>query len=341
MKNLFLPGFLVVLVAGPLPSVAEVLGPYTSDADTIGLYHFDESSGAADPGNPIANFGTGGAGMNGTNTGGPDGRNNAGGGGYGAAAAGGFGSSFDVLASGDDTYHSGITGSTTGGGVLTSGNLLQSALQGADGAFTLEALINLRALTLGREYTIISHDGSTTRGFAFRINTSRELSFYNGSGNITIDLPSSGTHQFVANSWYHVAFVYNGNAGAANNASFYWTALSSSATQANLLGTNTLAADLSGTSNNLLGFGTTTRSFYRFELDGYIDEVRISGIARDANDFLFATIPEPSSSLLISLAAIVWFGGRRAGNSSLLPQRLQSFRKDFETKISGKFSEKE
>ena len=284
-----------------VPVHAAVLGPYTADGNTIALFHFNEAAGTSDPGNPIGNYGSGGATLNLTNTGGPDGRSNSNGGGYGGASISGFGTSFNVLASGDGTYHSGGSGSTTGGGAMTSSQaILQSSLQGANGAMTLEAIVNFSSFTSGQEYTILSHDGlgtgTTNRGFIFRIDTSGNLSLYTGAASVAVALPSSGANAFSTNAWFHLAVSYNGAEGVANNVAFYWTAIDAGGTQANLIGNATIAADLDGNSSNALGIGTTTRSEFRFEMPGRIDEVRISDIARGPGDFLF--VPEPSVAVL-------------------------------------------
>lgn len=242
-------------------------------------YALDETSGS------IINLGSVGATFNLTNTGGVNGRDglSANGGGYAAAGLAGFGTAFDVLASGDGTYHSGSSGSPVGGGLATATTVPQSSLQGATGAFTYEALVKVSGVT--SEQQILSHDGSgSSRGFLFRISGG-SLRLYNGAADTIATIPTSGAHGFVANQWYHVAVSYDGNEGVAGNLKFYWTARSAAVTTANLIGTGTLAADLSGTVSNLLGVGTTTRSAFRVELIGSVDEVRISDAPLGANEF--------------------------------------------------------
>jgi hypothetical protein len=99
-----------------------ISGPYSADEHTLLLYHFEEAANdferAGDPGNPISNFGSKGSELSLTDTGGPDGRDNKGGGGYEAQGAPGMGHAFDVIASGDGTYHT--TASATGGGLRTA-----------------------------------------------------------------------------------------------------------------------------------------------------------------------------------------------------------------------------
>ncbi|MDA3873763.1 MAG: LamG domain-containing protein [Kiritimatiellae bacterium] len=307
-KYTTLPALFLTFVV-PTWICAAVIGPYTSDGNTIALYHFDETAGVADPGTPLDNA-VGTAAFDLTNTGGPDGRNNTGGGGYGAPAYTGFGSSFDVLGAGDGTYHTGSStvATPTGGGATTGGAVLQSGLQGASGAFTLEALVNYNAL--GGEQTILAHDGDT-RGFLFRFDTGGNLSFYNGSGSLTTTLPGSGDHSLQTGNWYHVAVTYTGAEAVTDNLAFYWTALDSAATEANLIGTATMSTDLNSGSDNPFGIGTTTKSSFRLETKGLIDEVRISNIARQADDFVFGVIPEPSTLLLMSLALLGLIAFRR------------------------------
>jgi hypothetical protein len=280
------------------------VGPYSPDAHTLHLWHLDESPGAADPGTPLADAALAGA-LAFTNTGGPDGRNNTGAGGYGAAAATGFGSAIDVLDTGAGTYHTST--SASGGGFLTASAVPQSALQGADGAFTYEALICISD-TAG-EQQILSHDGDgTNRGFLFRV-IGGALVFYNGSSNYSAAIPAAGDHAFEADEWFHVAVTYSGEAGEAGNLVFYWTLLDSGVLEANDIGSATLPADLANVSN-ILGAGTTTRGPFRYELKGLIDEIRISDVARAPGEFVFT--PEPATLALLALGGLGVLARRRA-----------------------------
>lgn len=258
------------------------------DEGVVAWYRFDESAGASDPGNPFVNSGAGGAALDLTNTGGPDGRDNIGGGGYGAPALPGRGFAFDVRASGDGSYHSGAGGSPTGGGALTAAPVPQSALQGADGAFTYEAFVKLSEIAT--EQTILGHDGSTVRGFLFRI-VGGKLSLYTGAVVVDAAIPTSGAHGFVVGDWFHVAVAYDGREGIADNLRFYWTALGAPVAAANPVGEATLGADLVAGASNHLGVGTTTRSPFRFEFGGLIDELIISRRALAADAFRFVTPP--------------------------------------------------
>ncbi len=155
--------------------------------------------------------------------------------------------------------------------------------------------------------------GVDGRPFQFRINQvgitsagdniSPKLEFH----NITLQtgapffavIPTTGDHAINNTDWFHVAVAYNGNDFEADNLKFYWTKLDPSVAQANQIptidGTGaeplTWLTDLAAiphdfaiggeTRNNGTGFGEG-ENFY-----GQIDEVRISSVARGADQFLF------------------------------------------------------
>jgi hypothetical protein len=155
--------------------------------------------------------------------------------------------------------------------------------------------------------------GVDGRPFQFRINqtgitsagdnTMPKLEFHNIALQTGVPffavIPTTGPHAINNTDWFHVAVTYDGNEFAANNLKFYWTKVAPSATEANQLPTIdssglepiTWATDLAAvahdfaiggeTRNNGTGFGEG-ENFY-----GQIDEVRISGVARAANEFLF------------------------------------------------------
>jgi hypothetical protein len=91
----------------------------------------------------------------------------------------------------------------------------------------------------------------------------------------------------------------------------YWTKVDPSRTQANLISTSSFNPIL-GTStgqftlgNNFDGVNVDTNT-----LRGRFDEARVSGVARNANEFIFA-VPEPSSLGLLALG--VTLVARRRG----------------------------
>lgn len=305
----------VFLVALLLPgwSRAEIQGPYTLDSSTLHLWHLDETSGGADPGNPLLDSVSTGA-YSITNTGGFNGRDDTGAGPYGAAAYTGFGSSINALLAGNGAYHG--TNSTVGGGVV-GGLVAQSSLFNAtSGAFTWEALINTSTMAPGNEQHLISHDGGTTRGAFLGLTNAGTIAppgtirFYPGVGSaLDVNLPTSGPEVFVANQWYHVAVTYSGVDNVPGNLNFYWTRVDSSRTSATLLGSAQLPADLPGSVNNNLTLGGNSRTPFRFEISGMIDEVRISSVARAPTEFMF--VPEPSGLVLLEMVGGLFLVYRR------------------------------
>lgn len=288
-------GLMLAMIAAP--SGAAVTGPYVADANTLHLYHFDETAGAGDPGNPLLDSGSGTA-YDLTDTGGPDGRNNTGSGGYGAATYTGFGSAFNALDSGSGLFHS--TASGIGGGAH-GGSVDQADFQDADGTFTIEALINIANINTGasQEQTILSHDSGSTRGGIFQI-IDGNLRIYNGrtgDNNAQAAIPTTGDHAFVANQWFHVAVTYNGDEAGSNNVTFYWTRVLDGVTVANAIGSDTIGGDFNATTMPLF-IGGAGRSPYRYELKGSIDEVRISNVVRGADEFIFAAAEVPTPGAL-------------------------------------------
>jgi len=269
-----------------------VTGPYSADANTLHLFHLDATSGNyVDSGNAPLKHQT----IIGTTRG--------------TFAPSGFGNSFTVTSS--DLGNNSLTK-----GVTTANNDSQSDYQGADGAFTYEALINVSTIqnVAGEQQMIITResDGATSaRSFQFRLNAG-DLHFtgVSGEGGVAAAIPTTGDHAFVPNDWFHVAVTYNGNPGDAQNLKLYWTGLGSSATEANLIGSGQIASDIAGTDGGIFAIGVMRRSGYRAPLLGSIDEVRISDIARAPDGFLFA-IPEPSALTLAVLGGLALLGRRR------------------------------
>jgi hypothetical protein len=187
------------------------------------------------------------------------------------------------------------------GTAATSGNLPSamastdtaiSNFVGPDGAFTFEALV-CPAFGLGaipNHMQIICGDHDSARGWHFRVESGGNLVFTKLTGtiqdNMRIALPSSGPHAFAANKWFHVAVTYNGQEDTDGNLKLYWTAMDSGASEAVLLGSFRMTADLSPTVAPRLVIGNEGRSFNgRTEnWEGWIDEVRISDIARGPAD---------------------------------------------------------
>jgi len=186
---------------------------------------------------------------------------------------------------------------------------------GEDGAFTYEMIVrpevmpkDAGVIALG----LLTQDGDDDhRIFNFRIEKQGFLAFITlpgcgatGGGLATI--PLAGPHAYKTGEWYHVAVTYDGNGGVTNNLKLYWTRLDGRAQAANLIGRGTLSNDLNGRTGNL-AVGNEARTFdtnaQAEPFPGLIDEVRISGVARDPSDFLFVPPARRIAPGLANLAA--------------------------------------
>lgn len=312
---------IAALLVLPITPVWSQLAPYSPDSDTLHLWHLDETT------TPVTDSIAGGQALEGL-------LNNAT---LGNASYSGFGSALNTATTAGGTannanYQGGILLARPALANGTGDNVPNTfAYTGAGGAFTYEALIKLNAgLTLGSApannwMQIMSMEGENTtdRVFQFRLQDSATplLSFlpFSSAGGalqgteLQVSVPLAGSHALVTDAWYHVAVTYNGLQNTADNMAFYWTRLDSGATEANLIGSVSMAADLTGAFGDFAvgnearnaGTGAESENFA-----GLIDEVRLSGVARGADEFHFA-VPEPSSILLGGLAGIALLARRR------------------------------
>ncbi len=157
-----------------------------------------------------------------------------------------------------------------------------------------------------------------------------ELNGIASGGQFFALVPTSGPNAINNTDWFHVAVTYNGNENTANNLTFYWTKVDPSVGAANALTTvnntgatpttwfndpaaNTVANDFAignEARSNGTGLGEGENFF------GLIDEVRISDIARNANQFIFA-VPEipgwaASAVCLLGIVGVSQVKRRRA-----------------------------
>jgi hypothetical protein len=121
------------------------------------------------------------------------------------------------------------------------------------------------------------------------VETGGNLSFTKLTGTvqaIAVPLPRTGPHAYAANKWFHVAVTYDGQADTEANLKFYWTALDSGVCEPVLLGSGRMSADLVATVAPTFVVGNEARNFNgRTEnWEGWIDEVRISDIARSPSE---------------------------------------------------------
>ncbi|WP_226895309.1 histidine kinase [Luteolibacter marinus] len=173
---------------------------------------------------------------------------------------------------------------------------------GWDGAFTIEALVKLDIMpgdSAGLALDIVSMDdeNADNRVFIFRIEKPGFLSFLPIAGNAVrggglATIPTSGPHAINTTDWFHAAVSYDGRETVVNNLKLYWTRLSAGNESANQIGRGTLTADLAKRLGDFAignsGKFSSTYGPWEF-FPGSIDEVRISGIARQPHDFCFVS----------------------------------------------------
>ncbi len=245
-------------------------GPYKADADTLHLWHMDEAApGPVQPASGVTgSFSL--APVSGAT--------------LGNAAYPEFGTAGDTSA----ISPSGFQGSS----------IPVSSVTGAEGAFTFEAMVRVATITAPQQ--VISMEKDTTdnheRPFQFRIGGTSAglLYFINIAGsigvqNISTPIPFSGEHAFVPHQWFHVAVTYNGSENTPDNIKFYWTRVDARPFQANEILSATMTEDLTGAST-VLGVGNEFRGTPENNIEGQIDEVRISDIARAPDQMMFYRI---------------------------------------------------
>lgn len=270
----------------PCALSAAIVAPYTPDANTVQLWSFDEDSSATVAANDV----TGGISLDAVNITG-DGTITTNTSILGSSGFAGFGNAANLAGGADD-------------GLIYGTSRITPASVGIDGAFTMEALINISG-TSGSQEIISMEAQSGTRVFQFVIKNGN-LTFekiFTGGLALTQAIPTSGAEAFAASSWFHVAVTYTGVVNTADNLKLYWTALDQSRTEATLLGSFNMSSELAA-GDAFFVVGNEGRSAGGENLEGLIDEVRISDIARGADDMMFA-VPEPSTyAMLAGLGAL-------------------------------------
>ena len=306
LKSIVGRGYLGVVTSMALahPAVAALI-TYTADANTVHLYHLDEAAG----GTVASNSGT--AGKTAIAATGSSGTWPTNATVLGAAAFSGYGNAADVSATSKAIAYDGDgDGTFEPDSASADDDILHSSFLGGGGEFTVEAMIKVASIS-GATHNILSTDGSggnSARGFSFRVTTSGTLQFRSiadYASGVFATIPTSGANAWDANSWFHVAYAYDGG----GTGTLYWTKVDPSVTVANslgsqttLTGTGTSIPDLNGSIQGVLVLGGENRGVNDDGTLGFIDEVRISNVARGAGDFIF-TIPEPTSVALAGFVA--------------------------------------
>jgi autotransporter-associated beta strand protein len=276
---------------------ALITGPYTPDANTIFLYHFDEPAG----GSVTTNVGSMGGNSYSVNespaSATPPVVTTL----LGGTAFSGFGNCMTNGTTGyefgydynrDGAYEGDLNNATPSADALPMS--LLNIGNGSSTPFTLEALVAPIAIVSGVNQEVICTDNSggasnqnTNRGFQFRITTAGQLQFQFVGGPapvaVAANIPTTGTHAFVPNAWYHIAVTFDGA-----TATLYWTKLDPSITSANVIGSAgmTLGTRCGVVSAPLI-IGNENRNVAGELFTGQIDEVRISNIARGAGQMMF------------------------------------------------------
>jgi hypothetical protein len=284
-------------------SHAAIIGSYAVDANTLHLWHLEDTAvpvlDAAGVATPIDLTSLG------------------------LVAGGSLGAasfnppSFGNAYSGVNVLNTGLYAKTPANS--TSDNTSTASFRNATtGAFTYELIMraDFDPTLAGASYQIISNDNdSSPRDFQFTLN-------YAGTGSdffleFTEISPSivaldSSPFSITQGHWYHVAVTYNGSENTADNMTFYWSDMTTNAsnTVATSVGTANMPADLTATASDF-AVGAEARQNTSLsnpnsgQFAGLIDEVRISDIARGADQFIFGpVVPEPSSMALVVLSVV-------------------------------------
>lgn len=208
-------------------------------------------------------------------------------------------------------------------------NVAWSFADATTGAFTFEAMVRIDfdpAANLGTGGTgrnlpmqIISGEqdgsGGGIRSWQFRldpvgINPNADgfttalvqpaLEFINVNNGTSVQnfvalIPTNGVDAIASNQWYHVAVTYNGSANTASNLTIYWTLVATNRTAASAISSRQMALSLNAGAVDLC-LGNTGRTTPNNNFIGLIDEVRISSVAQNTNEFIFQNISVTASS---------------------------------------------
>lgn len=283
-------GLITMLATAAFQGQADLVGPYTADANTLFLLHFDEAAGGtvtANAGSKGGNFYT--CNLSAASATPPVVTTMLGAAGF----VSGLTNFNNCLTNPTTGYLAGYdfnnNGAYQGEGTAPAADALAMTNlnlgNGGQTPFTIEALIQPTTLAANQEI-ICTDSGAGNRAFQFRITSPGNLTFafITAGGSASVAIPTTGPDAFVAGSWYHVAVVYNGT-----SAQLYWTKLDPANGAAHALGAATVMA-LGATQGAFTGpliIGNENRGAAGEQFQGSIDEVRISSVARAANQMQF------------------------------------------------------
>ncbi|MCX6876665.1 MAG: Ig-like domain-containing protein, partial [Verrucomicrobia bacterium] len=291
------PAAVALLAIGLATTAQAQVVPYTADSHTLHLYHFDETSAnIVDYGN-----GYGGTKINLWPNNIPS---------LGAAAYDtGFGTSLNV-AQALAVKGGGAVGAGPGTGT-TPVNYGDTQFRGADGSFTYEVYLRLNQISSlpyngNGQAMILGHDGQNgNRNWDLKQTAGNTIMFASNADisadQVTFTIPTAGANAWAASAWFHLAVTFDGPTKVAK---MYWTKLTPTLTGANLVATKTLQ-DAPQSSSSYFSVGAGARSWPGRYIDGYLDEVRISDIARAPSDMLplaAVTSPPDATNSLVAAA---------------------------------------
>lgn len=292
---------------------AEAIQPYAVDSNTLHLWHLDEVKA------PAADAMSGGLALTSLQNGAL----------MWTPSLGGFGTGLNPAA-GRGTANGGVLSALPLAADTTDDAIFGYA--GADGAFTFEAIVRIDfdpavapASVVPMQIVTGENDADAARVWQFRIvpvggpgnttGTAPLLEFINLHGatavqSLTATLPiGAATNAVAQGGWYHVAVAYNGSEATADNLKLYWTLLDPSRTQASQLASLQMTNDLlvSTACDLTIGNEGRTNGGSTDAFLGVLDEVRISSVARTANQFLF--VAGPDGDALDDAWEQLYFGG--------------------------------
>jgi hypothetical protein len=295
-----LAAFLVLACNGAASAI-----PYEVDAHTLHLYHFDGDGTDSVTVNPIHLVLGGGATVT--------------------------DDSYEGMGQALNTYEGTAEGGTQPSAMVED-LVSVGDFTGLDGQFTFEAIVcpTFPLAALPNNMQIVSGEGDAERGWQFRIEPG-SLVFIGLTGTVqtlSTPIPTTGPHAYAQDKWFHAAVTYNGQPGTDGNLKMYWTALDAGVANAVELASLTLNETLNPAAQVRFGVGNEGRDWNgRTEnFEGWIDEVRISDIARNPEQMItrivgreLASNPNPGDGATDVLRDVVlsWKPGQFADKHNL------------------------
>jgi autotransporter-associated beta strand protein len=300
MKTLKLALYLLLATLVQRVAFADLVGPYTPDANTLFLFHFDEPAGSSVTANVGLKPGNAYTVINSTSGNGlaipPITTTMLGVPGY-VNGATNFGNCFSNTAAGclvgydfnqNGQYDGEVSGTSLSADRMAMTNLNMG--NGGNSPWTMEALVRPYDIGSGSStHEIICTDnslGNTLRGFQFRFSAGTlQLQWIGGTTPTAVSgtIPLTGPDAYVAGNWYHVAAVYDGT-----TVTLYWTKLDPANGAAHVLNSGAMTIGTTrGAVLSQMTLGNENRNSSQEQFLGCIDEVRISSVARAANQMQF------------------------------------------------------